>query len=141
MNSPVFNAEASLYKTSTHYCLATWWASTANFNLGLSQLGLPEPSPQIGIICDGACPPPCRVHCGPCVKNPTVPSGCARTCVTTGNDCPDPGTFTSECVAGACCPTTCTACTGGSCGTYPRCSPVPLSGTQTCTDCHGNATT
>src|SRR5262245_46525647 len=142
MNVPAFSAEASLYKTSTHYYLATAWASTADIRLAVSQLGLPGPLPHVGIICNGSCPPVCHIHCRPCALDPTSSTGCSRTCTATGPGCDDPGTFTSECPANSpgCCPTTCTPCTGGSCGTYPQCSPVPLSGTQTCTDCHGNVT-
>jgi hypothetical protein len=141
MNMPTFSAEASLYKTRTHYRLATGWTNGSNTHVDLSQLGVSTPL-RTPIVCNGNCPPPiCHFHCGPCKPDSTVPSGCARTCCTSGSGCEDPGCSSIECPASACCPVTCDSsqCSGGSCGTYPTCMRTP--GTMPCTDCHGNPAT
>src|SRR5262245_18798312 len=134
MNMPAFSAEASLYKPSTHYNLTGGWASAVDVHLRLTQLA----SPIGGITCDGACPPHCHVRCGPCAPNSSDPSGCARSCVTSGGPDCDPGPWVSECEASACCtqPPICGPCTGQTCsGTYPNCAPTPGTGTQSCTAC------
>jgi hypothetical protein len=160
MNMPVFTAEASLYKTSGSYhsaaiwgdglasCvdpaqlllpdpLAAGWTSAVDTPIGPSQLGAPT-SPRVPIICNGSCPPPhCHVHCGPCMPDATVSTGCARTCTTFCSDGTSE-TFTSECPASACCtqPPVCGPCTGQACGgTFPNCAPVAGTGTQSCTAC------
>jgi hypothetical protein len=137
MNMPVFSAEASLYKSSTHYGFASAWAMGTSIQVRLSQLeGSPAPR-RTPIVCNGSCPPPiCHFHCSPCAPNSNVPSGCGRTCCSFGPGCDDPGCDDIDCGAAAChpCPVTCVS-TSCSCGTYPNCG---ATGMKTCTDCHGN---
>jgi hypothetical protein len=127
MNMPGLSAEASLYKSTARYFLGSAWAGVADSHLGLSQLKVP-------FQCNGPCPPPPHCHWTRCLPNPAQPGACQRCLV-----CPD-GTETCDTCVCPCPPgtTTCTTCTGGSCGTYPTCTRI--SGTMTCTDCHGNVT-
>jgi hypothetical protein len=145
MNLPTFGAEAALYRSNAYYRAADSWTTGTDIQVGLSQLGATTPinSAMIRtpIICDGSCPPPhCHFHCGPCAPTPT--GGCARTCTTC---CSDTGcdTSTSDCPAQSCCTQTptCGPCTGQTCqGTFPNCSGLPGTGTQSCTAC-GNTFT
>jgi hypothetical protein len=140
MHMPSLNAEVSLYRSTGRYVLSGGWAAASDGQLGLSQFGSPEIL-RTPIVCNGNCPPPiCHFHCGPCSKDPTVPTGCSRQCCSFGPGCDDSGCSTVDCPSGSCCPTTCGACTGGQCNAYPNCGPIPGSGTQTCTDCHGTQT-
>jgi hypothetical protein len=136
MNIPVFNAEASIYKTSTHYRLASGPTIPSDIRVTPSQLSSAA-IPRTPIICNGNCPPPiCHFHCGPCHKDSS--GACVRTCTSFGPGCDDPGTSTVPCPADACCAVTCDSsqCTGGSCGTYPSCTRTP--GSMPCHDCLGN---
>src|ERR1700722_7787001 len=135
MNLPSFNAEASLYRVSTHYRLASGPAGQTDIQVILAQLGT-SAILRTPILCNGDCPPPiCHIHCGPCHKDST--GACVRTCTTFGTGCEDPGTFTSPCSATACQPICLVTCDTGSCscGGYPNCAPT---GMKTCHDCHGN---
>lgn len=139
MNMPGLSAEAALYRSSGQYFMGTGWTASSGMHLGLSQLASPAIL-RTPIVCNGDCPPPiCHFHCGPCHKDAT--GNCTRQCCSFGPGCDDPGCSAVDCPASACCPITCGACTGGSCNPYPACGPIPNSGTQTCTDCHGNQTT
>ncbi len=145
MTLPTFSAEASLFRSRTHYWLSGGWSGGTADGLGLQMLGLAQmpasPQPRTPIICNGNCPPPrCIFTCGTCVPNSQVSTGCARTCTTICVGEP-PVTSVSACAAEVCDPVTCGPCTGGSCGTYPTCTPVAGSGRQTCTDAHGVVTT
>ena len=138
MNMPGLSAEASLYRTSGRYFSDASWSGAAGTMPHLSRQASLEPSlNKLGIVCNGSCPPHCHVSCKPCASDPTVPTGCSRQCVSTCSD----GTttdFTSECPATSCCtqPPTCQPCTGQSCGgTFPNCSAVTGTGTQSCTAC------
>jgi hypothetical protein len=138
MNMPGLRAEASLYRSCRQYFLGVRPVGVADSHLALSQLLQPQPALRTPIICNGDCPPPrCHFQCLPCEKNSSVPSGCARTCISS---CPGepPVKSTSACLASACCPVTCTGpCAGASCGTPPNCT--QQLGTQMgCTDCNGN---
>jgi hypothetical protein len=145
MTIPTFTAEASLYRSRTHYQLTGGWSDGTGQMLGLQMLGLAQmpmaSALRTPIICNGSCPPPhCQHHCGPCMPNAQSSTGCGRTCTTI---CPGepPDTSVSPCPTDACNPVTCGPCTGGSCGPYPTCGPIAGSGTQTCTDSHGNTST
>jgi hypothetical protein len=119
MTLPGFSAETSLQRTVLAYNMA--W--------GFDQMGNVI-WPQ---VCDQTCLDNCEANCpdpGDCSDLPpqlqarcrAAAAACLRACVR------------------KCCPictVTCGQCTGGSCNPYPNCGPVPLSGTQTCTDCHG----
>ena len=119
MNLPGFSAEASLQRIGLAYNM-TW---------SFDQLGNAV-WPQ---VCDQTCLDNCESNCpdpGDCSDLPpklqaqcrAAALACIRACIR------------------KCCPictVTCGQCTGGSCNSYPGCGPVPLSGTQTCTDCHG----
>jgi hypothetical protein len=134
MKMPVFNAQASIYMTTVHYRLA--WTGRRGFvnHVESAQL-LPRPLPlPDGLPNGGGCD--CKPHIGPCKVDPTncPETGHSRTVL--GCDCSiDVICCTPPCL------TTCGPCTGGSCNPYPNCGPVPGSGTQTCTDCHGNVST
>jgi len=119
MNMPGFSAETSLQRSGLAYNMA--W--------GFDRLGnvvLPQ-------TCDQTCLTDCEANClspGDCLDfPPQARAGClaaVRRCLAACRN--------------KCCPictVTCGQCTGGSCNPYPNCGPVPLSGTQTCTDCHG----
>jgi len=122
--TPGFTASASLYKTALHYYAAPGGGAFGT-DVGPAQLRLPLPNGGGG----------CKPHFGLCnIPDPTCSTGFSR--LVCGVDC--------ECDTVCCtkpCPVTCGPCTGGSCNPYPNCGPVPGSGTQQCTDCHGNKTT
>jgi hypothetical protein len=124
MTLPGFTAGASLYTTTRAYYAAAGRTSLST-NVDLAQLALPLPNGNGG----------CKPHFGPCtVPDTSCPTGFSR--VICGVDC--------SCDTFCCtkpCPVTCGACSGGLCNPYPNCGPVPGSGTQHCTDCHGNPST
>jgi hypothetical protein len=125
MTFPGFTADSSIYRTSSSYYGAR--GKSSGMHVDSLQLAIPLPLPNGG----GGCKP----HLGPCnIPDSTCPSGFSR--LICGVDC--------ECDTFCCtkpCPVTCGPCTGGSCNAYPNCGPVPGSGTQNCTDCHGNPST
>jgi len=123
MSFPGFTAGSSLYTTTRAYYTAAGRKGLRT-NVDLAQLSLPQPLPNG----NGGCKP----HIGPCtVPDPSCPTGFSRLICDVDCNCD-----TSCCTKP--CPVTCGPCTGGSCNPYPNCGPVPNSGTQTCTDCHGN---
>lgn len=140
MNMPTFGAEASLYKTSTYYHLASSWANGADMQVGLSQV---QP-----ILCNGPCEPICAckptigecfaVSTGPCSK---ASGGLGGSRTDIGCDCTKTTTCCTPPPPACTTPPTCGPCTGASCGcdNYPTCARTH--GTQTCTDCHGVQTT
>ena len=132
MNTPTFTAEASIYRTSGYYSAAGMWAQGFGTHVDPSQLALPNTLPN-----GGGCA--CKPRIGPCVKDSSCssaqdPVGHSRATV----DC-DCNYDTICCIPP--CLVTCGPCTGGSCNPYPNCGPIAGSGTQTCTDCHGNKST
>jgi hypothetical protein len=128
MNLPSYNAEASLYRSTVNYQSVCVGGKGPGFGQEASWL-----VPQLPPLPNGG--GGCKPHFGPCtVPDSTCPTGFSR--VICGTDC--------ECDTFCCtkpCPVTCGPCTGGQCNAYPNCGPVPGSGTQNCTDCHGNPST
>jgi len=126
MTLPGFTAGSSLYMTTRAYYTAAGRKGLST-NVDLAQFALPLPLPNG----NGGCKP----HLGALHRaRSELPDGFSR--VICGVHC--------SCDTFCCtkpCPVTCGACTGGSCNPYPTCGPVPGSGTQHCTDCHGNPST
>lgn len=131
MNIPGYSADVSIYR------------STMNSDCQMEpvQFSPLRPLPNGSGGYEPAGPPPqgCWPKVGPCVKDPS------GTCKDTGysrhhvyEDCSEKYTC---CPAPPCDVTWNSSCTGGQCNAYPNCGPVPGSGTQTGTDCHGNKTT
>lgn len=138
MTVPIFGAEASLYKSIIHYRATSGGSAADDMGVSLSQLGAISPL-GTPIFCNGDCPPPqCHLFCALCKKDPTVSTGCSRTCRTFGPGCDEPGTKNVPCPSKDCCPVTCDSsqCTGVCGGTYPNCGRIP--GTMPCVDCNGN---
>jgi hypothetical protein len=128
MSLPGFGAEAALSRTLLVYNLA-WkldrWGS-----------GVIPQQPQ----CDQTCIDACEISCpdaGDCPDSPPAPPALRAECLAGARAC------RNACRKQCCttCTVTCGPCSGGTCNAYPNCGPVPMSGTQTCTDCNGNQTT
>jgi|SRR5271166_3640148 hypothetical protein len=123
MSIPGYSAEASISRSTINYHIT--WAGDGGPDFHVNPAQLPLPNGGGG----------CKPHFGPCsIPDPTCPSGFSRFVLTA--DC-ESDTF---CCTKPC-PVTCGACTGGSCNPYPNCGPISGSGTQSCTDCHGNKST
>jgi hypothetical protein len=123
MNLPGFSAEASLQRMVLAYGMA-WKLDRLGNVVWPQQLNCDQncldtcllPCPDAGDCPDG--PPDLRAQCLAAAR--ACSNACRKQCCTT-------------------CSVTCGPCTGGSCGSYPNCSPTP--GTQSCTDCNGVTST
>lgn len=125
MNLPGFSAEASIRRMVLAHNLV--WEFDRLRNVVWPQQ----------INCDQTCLDACELPCPDAGDCPDGPPDLRNQCIRDVMACH------SACRRQCCstCTVTCGPCTGGSCSPYPNCGPVPSSGTQTCTDCHGATTT